>query len=125
MPLEMGGAVVFQILAHDEVIGTSSLVHIDAGMGVVFGVFIPTRAYLAVRHVFVAFRDNERWDNERWAVAQAARDALGLRLISPHGVLIPMMWIHIYDLIDEPDTDELEDLEVECVLQDIAKFLAG
>lgn len=117
--------MVFQILAHDEVIGSSSLEHIDSGMGVVSGVFTPTRAYLAVRHVFVAFRDNERWDNERWADAYAARDALELRLISPDGGLIPTMWIYIYDLIDEPDTDKLEDLEVACVLQDIAKFPFG
>lgn len=89
-------------------------------MGVVFGVFFPTSAYLAVRHGFVVFRDAERA-----ADRQAARDALGLRLMAPDGVEIPTSWIHIYDLIDAPDTNALENLEVECGLRDFADFPAG
>ena len=112
---------MYNILQAGKCIGTTNLVSIDSGMGVVLGTFSSTPAYDKVRPVFRLYTQAMIAQNKGIPCDEILnayfkkRDALRLSLETSAKRLIPVEWIDVVDLLDETG-----DLEVEVKLSDHA-----
>jgi hypothetical protein len=89
---------MYHVTYQDQIIGTSRLEHADSTMGVAFGEFEPTPAYMLVHDVFHMFVVAEETKNaELMARYSRERDALNLSLENERGLRTETSWIHIYD----------------------------
>ena len=95
------------------VVGYSDLEHIDPELGRAWGVFRPGLGYELIQPIFrlfteaVPMRGGEPMDEPKLERFQAARDKLGLRLVTDDGTLIPASVIHISDYPGHLELDVL------------------
>ncbi|HEX6796970.1 MAG TPA: hypothetical protein VF116_04545 [Ktedonobacterales bacterium] len=108
---------IYRVIHNGDVIGSSHLEYRDLAMAVAFGRFYPSPAYDTMRPIFRKFTHaqgdrGQSVDQDELKQYYAARDALGLKLVSSDGLELATGHIHIVDW------EEDDDLEIEVQVGD-------
>jgi hypothetical protein len=92
----------YSVFADGDLIGQSELDHLDRGMGVAYGRFLPASAYDRVQSVFLLFTEGKHDEYYK------ARDTLNLQIRTEESSVVPTSWIHIVDHSVELGLDSME-----------------
>ncbi|MBF0315847.1 MAG: hypothetical protein HQK52_20665 [Oligoflexia bacterium] len=93
----------YHVYCNNEFIGESDLENEDGGMGVRIGVFFPNSVYSKYRSIFQIFYSATQEQNNEglYRAYYAARDSLGLYIVSTENDLKLNGTVHIYDFCED------------------------